>query len=122
MNGSGGRTRDSVWIVWLLSALVGLAGILVVINIFVFLGNRSIQTEVNQRQQFINETIRLNQLNNQMIQSLVSQAAQSDDQQIRNMLAANGVTFVINQPAEPPAGSSSEDEAEQDDAAPSGAN
>jgi hypothetical protein len=86
------------WFRWLLSGIAVLGLVFVVVNIYLFLGNRSIQGEVNDRQQFINQSIQLDRLNRELIAGLANLAARNNDEQIRNLLASHGITFTVNQP------------------------
>ncbi|MDJ0928016.1 MAG: hypothetical protein QNJ73_10250 [Gammaproteobacteria bacterium] len=86
---------------WLLTALSALALILVLICTGLFFDNRSTQAEVNARQQYINQTVQLGQLNTQVAQFLANLAVQTNDQRIRELLAANGIT-ITERPAETP--------------------
>jgi hypothetical protein len=94
------------WFRWVLSGIAVLGLIFVVVNIFLFLGNRSIQGEVNDRQQFINQSIQLDRLNRELIAALANLAARNNDDQLRNLLASHGITFTVNPPtgAAPAAG------------------
>ena len=83
----------------ILSLLGGCTLALVVLNIILFTGNRALRDEVNARQQFINDSIRVNQLNNQMIQLVARTAASANDMQLSSLLATNGVTYEVrNEP------------------------
>lgn len=86
------------WFRWVLSGIAVLGLAFVVINIFLFLGNRTIQGEVNDRQQFINQSMQLDRLNRELIAALANLAARNNDDQIRNLLASHGITFTVNQP------------------------
>ena len=86
------------WFRWVLSGIAVLGLAFVVINIFLFLGNRTIQGEVNDRQQFINQSLQLDRLNRELIAALANLAARNNDDQIRNMLASHGISFTVNQP------------------------
>ncbi len=86
------------WILWALSGLAGLGLVLVIINIVLFTGNRSIQAEVNTRQQFINQSLQLDRLNRELITALANLAARNNDEQLRNLLTSHGITFSVNQP------------------------
>jgi hypothetical protein len=86
------------WFRWVLSGIGALGVVFVIVNIFLFLGNRTIQGEVNDRQQFINQTLQLDRLNRELIAALANLAARNNDDQIRNMLASHGITFTVNQP------------------------
>lgn len=71
--------------------------VLVVVNILVFADNRAMQQVVAERQRYINESLRLNQLNSQLIQLAAETAASTGDAQLRNLLAENGITFEVTQ-------------------------
>lgn len=86
------------WILWALSGLAGLGLVLVIINIVLFTGNRSIQAEVNTRQQFINQSLQLDRLNRDLIAALANLAARNNDEQLKNLLTSHGITLSVNQP------------------------
>jgi len=83
---------------WSLSGTAGLALILVLINISLFMSNRSVQTEVNSRQHYINESIKINRLSNQLIQSLANVSAQTKDDKLKTLLATHGIEFAETSP------------------------
>ena len=72
---------------------------LVTANIFLHQSNLALQEELANRQQFINESIRLSRFNTQLVQALATMAAQTDDQAIRGLLASHGISFTVNLPA-----------------------
>ncbi len=86
------------WILWVLSGLAGLALVLVIINIVLFTGNRSIQAEVNTRQQFINQSLQLDRLNRDLVTALANLASRNNDEQLKNLLTSHGITFSVNPP------------------------
>jgi hypothetical protein len=65
--------------------------VLVLLNIFVALGNQSIQAEVSERQQIIAQTIQLESLNRQLINVLANLALKTNDEQLKKVLAASGI-------------------------------
>jgi len=73
-----------------LVALSGITLILVVAYIILEQDNRSVQAEVNRRQQFINQSIQLSRVNEALIRVLT--AAANTDEKLRDLLAQNGVT------------------------------
>ena len=80
-------------------AVLGIAGVvlvLVAINISLFLDNRKLQLQSLERQQFINQSIRLSRVNAQLIRAIAGVSAQTNDAQLRELLAAHGVTFTVN--------------------------
>jgi len=86
------------WFRWVLSGIAVLGLAFVVINMFLFLGNRTIEGEVNDRQQFINQSMQLDRLNRELIAALANLAARNNDDQLKNLLASHGITFTVNQP------------------------
>ncbi len=87
-----GRT----WRERLLLLIAGLGLVFVIVNIFLFSANRAIQGQVNDRQQFINQSVQLDRLNRELIAALASYAARNNDDQIRNLLASQGITITVN--------------------------
>jgi hypothetical protein len=77
-------------------ALVGLA--LAVTDIVLFTGNREAQNEFTTRAQYIQQAQQLEPLHQGIIRNLAEIAAQTNDPQIRQMLAAQGITFTVNAP------------------------
>ncbi len=83
------------WPYRLLNGLGILAFILVVTNVFLTRQNQSLRMEINERQQYINQSIRLSRLNTEIINSLAELAAAKNDEQLKNLLASHGITFTV---------------------------
>ena len=81
------------WPYRLLVALSGITLILVVVYIVVIQDNRSVQGEINQRQQFINQGIQLGRINDTLIRALAAAAVSNKDDKLRDLLAQNGITI-----------------------------
>jgi hypothetical protein len=81
--------------------LSAVAVVLVVVDIMLSLGNLSLQTEVSERQQFIAQSIQLEQLNRQVVAVLVNMAMKSNDAQLKNLLASAGVGVGPETPDQP---------------------
>ena len=88
-------------IIQIILAVVAL--VLVVANVLLAMGNQSVQADVNERQQFIAQSIQLEQLNRQVVTVLANMAMKSNDEQLKNLLAASGV--ALGQSPEPAGGS-----------------
>jgi hypothetical protein len=76
-----------------LTILSSLVMLLVVVNIFVALGNQSIQAEVGERQHAISQTLQLESLNRQLINVLASLALKTNDEALKKVLAAGGINL-----------------------------
>jgi hypothetical protein len=85
--------RTDGWLHRLLVALSGITLVLVVVYIVLTQDNRSVQTEINQRQQFINQGIRLGRINDALIHILATTAVSNNDDKLRDLLAQNGITI-----------------------------
>ena len=85
--------RTDGWLYRLLVALSGITLVLVVVYIVLTQDNRSVQTEINQRQQFINQGIRLGRINDALIHILATTAVSNNDDKLRDLLAQNGISI-----------------------------
>lgn len=88
--------RVKPWQFWTLNGVAAVVLVLVAINITLFLGNRSLQVQMYGRQQTINGGIQISRFNTQLIQAIATLSAQTDDSALRDLLAAQGVTFTLN--------------------------
>ena len=86
----------------ILTALAVLMIILVLVNILLSLGNQSLRAEVNERQQFLAQSMQLEGLHREIITVLATVALKTNNDQLKNLLASQGINF--GQPP-PPAGS-----------------
>jgi hypothetical protein len=85
--------RADEWLYRVAVGLSALAAVLVIAYIVLVQENRAVQREVNQRQQFINQSIQLGRVNEALIRALAAAAASSNDQRLRELLTQNGITF-----------------------------
>lgn len=80
--------------------LGALALILAIVNAVMFSNNRQEQNDVSIRGQYIQQSQQLEPLHQSLIKSLAELAAKDNDKQLRDFLAAQGITFNANpQPA-----------------------
>jgi type II secretory pathway component PulM len=79
------------WLYRLLVALSGITLVLVVAYILLVQDERTIKAEVNQRQQFINQSIQLGRVNEALIRALAANAGKDD--KLRELLAQNGISI-----------------------------
>ncbi|HSE87297.1 MAG TPA: hypothetical protein VLJ79_13825 [Candidatus Binatia bacterium] len=84
--------------------LTGLAVVmlvLVLVNILISLGNQSLRAEVNERQQFLAQSMQLEGLHREIITVLATVALKTNNDPLKSLLASQGIDF--GQPP-PPAG------------------
>ena len=87
---------------WLYRVTVGLSAlslVLVIAYIILVQDNRSVQLEVNRRQQFINQSVQLGRINEALIRALAAAAVSNKDDKLRDLLTQHGIT--INAAGEP---------------------
>jgi predicted Holliday junction resolvase-like endonuclease len=85
-----------------LTGLAVLVLLLVIVNILLMAGNQSLQLSVNERQQYIAETIQLEALNRQVIGVLAEMALKTNDGQLKELLSGVGINLSPT-PSQPPA-------------------
>jgi hypothetical protein len=78
--------------------LAGLAVILVLVNGYLFMGNQTLQTQLNQAQGFINQSTRLAQIHEGLVRGLAVAAEGRNDEAIRELLAQHGIKATLNTP------------------------
>lgn len=91
------------WQFGLLTGLSALACALVLANMLLFTQNREQQQQVAARQQFIQQSVQLEALYQQIVKNLAELAARGNDEQLGAVLASQGITYTRNPPAAPPA-------------------
>lgn len=83
------------------------ACVLVLINIILFEINRSLQGEVNSRQQYIQQSVQLEALNREIVAAIANLAVRNKDDQLKAMLAQHGITINVGSPGSTAPSSSS---------------
>jgi len=79
-----------------------LVAVLVITNMVLFEMNHGLQTEVNSRQQFIQQSIQLEALNREIVSAIANLSVRNKDDALRTVLTQHGITFAAN-PASTPA-------------------
>jgi hypothetical protein len=77
-----------------LTPLAGLTLALVLVNVLLSFGNQSLRLEINERQQFITQSIQLEGLHREIVTALASIAVKDNDKQLKGLLASQGIGFV----------------------------
>jgi hypothetical protein len=76
---------------WILTSGGVIALLLVLVNMVLYLGNRELQDNANGRSQYIQQSIALEGLYREIVQNLANRAVQTRDDQVRDLLAAEGI-------------------------------
>jgi len=91
--------RYEDWLYWVTVVISTLTLVLVAAYIVLVQDNRAVQTDVNRRQQFINQSIQFGRINEALVRALAAAAVSNKDDKLRDLLAENGIT--INASGEP---------------------
>ncbi len=83
---------------WAATALASLSVLLVIVDGWLVTSNASIRAETNGRQQYINQSVQLSRLNQELVNTLGALAMKNNGA-IRQLLAESGIT-VVGPPAE----------------------
>ncbi len=71
--------------------------ILVFVNMFLLVGNQSLQRSVAERQQIIMQSIQMQGSAREIIGALANLAVRTEDGQLKQLLAKHGITVTLNQ-------------------------
>ena len=85
---------------WVTTGLAVAALVLVVINAGLTLSNRSAQTEINQRQQYINQNLQASRVLEALVRALATASVNNKDEALRQLLTQHGITFTVT-PSQP---------------------
>jgi hypothetical protein len=89
------------WQFWVLTTLAGLTIVAALVNARLFVGNRELQAAITSRQQFIVQSMQLQNLYTEIARALADLSARSNDDEIRALLQDRGITFTFTPPAAP---------------------
>ena len=70
--------------------------ILVFVNMFLLVGNQSLQRIVAERQQTIMRGIQMQAPAREVITAMANLAVRADDEQLKKLLANHGITVTVN--------------------------
>jgi hypothetical protein len=88
----------------LLDVLAILSLPLVGVNIYLVHINQGLQREVSDRQQFIAQSVQIQQVTRDLASLLANLAVKNNDEQIRQLLTSHGVTFSVTPSSNQPSG------------------
>ncbi len=67
--------------------------ILVLANVLLTLGNQSLRQQLAQRQQIINQSIQMEGLHREIVTAIATVAMKNNDEQLKGLLASQGVNL-----------------------------
>lgn len=84
---------------WILSAIGAACVAFTVINMLLFAGNQALQRQVNLRTQYIQQSVPLESLYQQIVRALADLSVRDKDAQLRGILARQGIKINVRPPA-----------------------
>ncbi len=85
--------QAALWIYRVVVALSGITVILVIVYLVVGEQNRTVQAKINERQQFINQSLEFARINEALVRAMATVAFNDKDDKLRALLAQNGITI-----------------------------
>ncbi len=83
------------------TALGALCLLLALATVTVASGNRSLQGDINLRQQYVQQSVQLEGLYKEIVRALAELGARNNDQDVRSLLAQHGISYTVNAPTAP---------------------
>jgi rRNA-processing protein FCF1 len=71
--------------------------ILVFVNMFLLVGNQSLQRSVAERQQMIVQSIQMQGSAREIVGAMANFAVRTEDEQLKQLLTKHGITVTVNQ-------------------------
>ncbi len=87
------------WQFWVLSVIGAASLVLVAVNMTLYSRNQTLQTAVNRRSQYIQQTVQLQGLYRQIVQAVATLSMRDKDAQLQAILAKQGITVTTKRPA-----------------------
>jgi hypothetical protein len=93
---------------WLLTVTAALSLLLVIVDITMVNRNQTLRADVESRAQYIQQSLQLQVLYQDMIKALADLAVRNKDDQLRDLLSREGISITVNPgaaaaPVAPPA-------------------
>jgi hypothetical protein len=80
---------------WLIAVVAVTGFVLVLVNIGLVLSNRDRQASINTRAQYVQQSVQLQGLYQEIIKALADLAVRNKDDQLRELLSRNGMTISV---------------------------
>ncbi|MDP1646884.1 MAG: hypothetical protein Q8M01_01590 [Rubrivivax sp.] len=88
---------------WIATVLAAACLALAAANVGLGSVNGAARSDVNQRQQYVQQSVQLEGLYREIIRALAELSARNDDGEVTAMLERHGITFSVNPAAAPAA-------------------
>lgn len=80
------------------TTVAGLALLAMGTSVTLAVMNRSLQQDIGQRQQYVQQSVQLEGLYREIIRALAELGARNNDQDVRALLQRHGITYAVDAP------------------------
>jgi hypothetical protein len=84
---------------WILTAIAALSLLLLIVDVTLVHRNQVLRADVESHGQYIQQSIQLQGLYQDMIKALADLAVRNKDDQLRDLLTKEGISITVNPPA-----------------------
>lgn len=88
---------------WILSVIAAVGLLLMILDIIYVNRNQTVRAEVEGRAQYIQQSVQLQGLYQEMIKALADLSVRNKDDKLRDLLNQEGINITVNPPAQTPA-------------------
>ena len=81
---------------WLVTAIAALCCVAMLASVTLGYTNATARADVNQRQQFVQQSVQLEGLYKEIVRALAELGARNNDGDVKAMLQKNGITYTAN--------------------------
>ena len=81
---------------WSSTTLGALCLLVVASNITLVTTNRSLQADINLRQQYVQQSVQLEGLYREIVRALAELGARNNDESVRALLQRHGISYSVN--------------------------
>lgn len=85
---------------WILSVIAALGLLLMILDIIYVNRNQTVRAEVEGRGQYIQQSVQLQGLYQEMIKALADLSVRNKDDKLRDLLNQEGINITVNPPAQ----------------------
>ena len=88
---------------WVVTLIAGACFVAMLASVTLGYNNAKARAEVNQRQQFVQQSVQLEGLYKEIVRALAELGARNNDGDVKAMLQKNGITYTANAATPAPA-------------------
>jgi hypothetical protein len=88
---------------WILTAIAAASLLLMLVDVELVRSNQTLRTEVDSRAKYIQQSIQLQGLYQDVIKALADLSVRNKDDELRDLLSRQGISVTVTPPASVPA-------------------